>query len=231
MMFDPTRVQAIFFDLDGTLVDTDDVAVARLAGPLSYLLGRRAERFARWFMMTIETPGNAFITLLDWLHLDPYALRIRHALRQRFERTPKVYQLIPGVDALLAELNGRFPLALVTSRSQHSIDAFLAQFPEIAAAMTTTCGIQDSVRIKPHPEPILLAASRVGVPVEACLMVGDTRMDVLAGKRAGAQMVAVLCGYGERRELARAGADLILENTADLGWWLRAEGAADPSGT
>ena len=97
--------------------------------------------------------------------------------------------------------------------------------------MTTTCGIQDSVRIKPHPEPILLAASRVGVPVEACLMVGDTRMDVLAGKRAGAQMVAVLCGYGERRELARAGADLILENTADLGWWLRAEGAADPSGT
>ena len=71
------------------------------------------------------------------------------------------------------------------------------------------------------------------MPVEACLMVGDTRMDVLAGKRAGAQMVAVLCGFGERRELARAGADLILENTADLGWWLHADGAAappDPSG-
>jgi N-acetyl-D-muramate 6-phosphate phosphatase len=41
-------------------------------------------------------------------------------------------------------------------------------------------------------------------------------VDILAGKRAGAQAVGVLCGFGERAELERCGADLILDHTADL---------------
>jgi phosphoglycolate phosphatase len=47
-------------------------------------------------------------------------------------------------------------------------------------------------------------------------MVGDTTADIIAGKSAGLQTVGVLCGFGERTELARAGADLILPSTADL---------------
>ena len=119
-MFDPSRVQAIFFDLDGTLIDTDDAAVARLARPLGWLLGRRAEGAARWFMMKIETPGNAAITFLDWLHLDRPVMRFRHWLSQKLERQPKSFQLIPGTEMLIAQLSGRFPLALVTTRSSRS---------------------------------------------------------------------------------------------------------------
>lgn len=47
-------------------------------------------------------------------------------------------------------------------------------------------------------------------------MVGDTTVDMLAGRRAGAQTVGVLCGFGERGELESAGADVLLESTADL---------------
>jgi phosphoglycolate phosphatase-like HAD superfamily hydrolase len=47
-------------------------------------------------------------------------------------------------------------------------------------------------------------------------MVGDTVVDIHAGKRAGAQTVGVLCGFGTAGELQRAGADMILENTAEL---------------
>jgi N-acetyl-D-muramate 6-phosphate phosphatase len=47
-------------------------------------------------------------------------------------------------------------------------------------------------------------------------MVGDTPIDIRAGRAAGAQTIGVLCGFGEREELLRAGADLILDSTADL---------------
>jgi phosphoglycolate phosphatase-like HAD superfamily hydrolase len=54
------------------------------------------------------------------------------------------------------------------------------------------------------------------VPTSSCLMVGDTQVDIITGKKAGAQTVGVLCGFGDKNELERAGADLILDNTADL---------------
>jgi len=56
----------------------------------------------------------------------------------------------------------------------------------------------------------------MGVAPQACVMVGDTTVDIRAGVSAGAQTVGVLCGFGRRYELERAGANLILESTAEL---------------
>jgi phosphoglycolate phosphatase-like HAD superfamily hydrolase len=47
-------------------------------------------------------------------------------------------------------------------------------------------------------------------------MIGDTTVDILAGKAAGAQTVGVLCGFGEEAELRRAGADLIVKDLKEL---------------
>jgi phosphoglycolate phosphatase-like HAD superfamily hydrolase len=69
---------------------------------------------------------------------------------------------------------------------------------------------------KPFPDPIVWVAKQLEVPPEACLMVGDTSVDMRAGKAAGAQTVGVLCGFGEEHELLQYGADLILPKTADL---------------
>ena len=56
----------------------------------------------------------------------------------------------------------------------------------------------------------------MGLGAADCLMVGDTAVDIRAGKAAGAQTAGVLCGFGEEKELRRAGAGLILSSTADL---------------
>jgi phosphoglycolate phosphatase-like HAD superfamily hydrolase len=58
------------------------------------------------------------------------------------------------------------------------------------------------------------------VPVERCLMVGDTTADIRAARAAGARSIGVLCGFGQHEELERAGADLILETTGDLMDWM-----------
>lgn len=216
------QIQAVLFDLDGTLIETDDQAVARLARWLRPLGPTRAPQIARWLMMKAESPGNALITLLDWLHLDLALMGFTDWLRRRRGVYPAPeFQLIAGVDEMLLALAEEYPLALVTTRSRYHIDQFLLRFPQLAGVFGTTIGLQDTRRLKPHPEPILLAANRLGVPVANCLMVGDTTMDVLAGRRGGAWRAGVLCGFGEQAELVQAGAHLIFDSTADLLPWLK----------
>ena len=65
-------------------------------------------------------------------------------------------------------------------------------------------------RLKPHPAPILYAVKKLDLPPDACVMVGDTTVDVCSARRAGVWAVAVLCGFGEKAELQRSGAHLIL---------------------
>ena len=75
---------------------------------------------------------------------------------------------------------------------------------------------QSAAHTKPYPDPILLAAQRMGVQPGECLMIGDTTVDMRAGKSAGAQAAGVLCGFGEEPELRKKGADMILKNTSEL---------------
>ncbi|RMF50266.1 MAG: HAD family hydrolase [Anaerolineae bacterium] len=217
MSLDIARVQALFFDVDGTLSDTDDLYVRRLRhwlSPLERLLPSfDAQRVARALVMRAETPGNAVYALADALGLDDLAYRMFSRLPHR-EAKPH-FLLIPGVRAMLERTARRYPLAVISARGELSTRQFLAQydlegfFQEIVTAHTCK-------RTKPSPEPVLWAAARMGIPAECCVMIGDTTVDIRAGKAAGAQTIGVLCGFGERDELSRTGVDLILESTAEV---------------
>jgi len=211
------QIQAILFDLDGTVVDTDDTATAHLAQRLHPILGDRAKAITRWLLMQIETPGNMFITFLDWLHIDGLIMDLLDRLRRRRTAHAPHFQLIPGVEEMLQTLAPHYKLGLVTTRSRHHIEQFLASVPHLAPLFQVTVGRQDTRRLKPHPSPVQWAAARLAVPLPNCLMVGDTTVDVKAARRAGAWSVGVLCGFGQRQELERAGAHLILDSTADIG--------------
>lgn len=214
--FDKDAVEAVLFDLDGTLMDTDDQAVERLAHRLQKLRWPNPNKTARWLVMVAETPGNAFITLIDMLGLDaPLRALSDRLYRWCGLRTKDDFRIIVGVQDMLAALQGRYKLAVVTTRSLSDAKAFLDQYGlrHLFEAMATC---ESTWRLKPHPSPVRHAAKQLGVPVERCVMVGDTTVDVRSGRRAGAQTVAVLCGFGEREELERAGAHVVLEHTARL---------------
>jgi phosphoglycolate phosphatase-like HAD superfamily hydrolase len=214
--FDKEAAEAILFDLDGTLMDTDDQAVERLARRLQRLRWRNADRAARRLVMAAETPGNAFITLLDAIGLDAPLRGLSDWLYTcRGLCTRENFRIVPGVETMLATMGGRYKLAVVTTRRRRDAEAFLDQYGlrGLFGALTTS---ESTWRLKPHPAPVRYAASQLGVPAARCVMVGDTTVDVKSGRRAGAQTVAVLCGFGERRELERAGAHVILDHTAQL---------------
>lgn len=77
-----------------------------------------------------RNPGNALITLLDWLHLDLPLMGFTDGLRRRRGVYPAPeFQLIAGVEEMLLALAPHYPLALVTTRSRYHIDQFLLRFP------------------------------------------------------------------------------------------------------
>jgi HAD superfamily hydrolase (TIGR01549 family) len=209
-------VQAILFDLDGTLMDTDDQAVEKLAHQLQRLRWPHPHRTARRLVMASETPGNLLMTLLDVLGLDAPMMAFTNRLRRwRGLRTQGDFRIMADAQKMLTTMNGRYRLAVVTTRGQAETKAFLDQhnLHDIFEILVTR---ESTWRLKPHPAPIRHAAQLLDVPVESCVMVGDTTVDVKSARRAGAWAVAVLCGFGERKELERTGAHVILEHTSQL---------------
>ena len=215
MSLDLQRIQALCFDVDGTLSDTDDVYTQKVARYLPRFLFRNPERAARRFVMWVEAPGNALIGLPDIVGLDDELLGLWEWLNRHRPRPMKHFMMVPGIKEMLERLHGKYPMSVVSARDDKSTRAFLEQFgltgyfEEIVTAITAE-------HTKPYPDPILYAAEKMGVAPENCLMVGDTTVDMRAGKAAGTQNVGVLCGFGERPELERHGADFILDNTAEL---------------
>ncbi|MBN2147068.1 MAG: HAD family hydrolase [Anaerolineales bacterium] len=220
MALEPERIRALCFDVDGTLSDTDDLFVQKISSWLRIVRfifpNRDPRRFARWFVMRTETPGNYLYGIPDRLGVDDEIAATGDLIyRLGLGKTPKPFLIIPGVQEMLSDLVGRFPLSVVSARGQRSTQRFLEQYglePYFKCVATA----QTCARTKPYPDPILWAAQKMDVPVSQCLMIGDTRVDIQAGKAAGVQTIGVLCGFGEEDELVRAGADLILPTTADL---------------
>jgi phosphoglycolate phosphatase len=227
-VLDPGRVRAILFDLDGTIADTDDTYVRRLAAllrPFFSILRRQNElACARRIIMAAESPVNFILGLLDRYSLDEWIRPISSGLHHlRGESRIDDALLIPDASEALTRLAAEYPLALVTAREKHSTEALLGSF-QIQSCFQTITTAGTCKRSKPHPAPVLWTAERLGLDAQYCLMVGDTLVDVRAGCAAGAQTVGVLSGFGEHEELIKAGADLILDSIADLpGVLLKAE--------
>jgi HAD superfamily hydrolase (TIGR01509 family) len=219
MPLDVSRIRAICFDVDGTLSDTDDVIVdrlARLLKPFRFLFrGRDAGRVARRMVMASEAPGNLVIGIPDRIGLDDELAALADWIARRTGRRPRYFRLMRGVQELLAQLHRRYPLAVVSARDARTTGAFLEQF-DLTRYFQCVATAQTCPHTKPFPDPILWAAEQMGVAPEACLMVGDTTVDIRAGAAAGAQTVGVLCGFGEETELRQRGADMILSGTAEL---------------
>ncbi|MEL7645016.1 MAG: HAD family hydrolase [Anaerolineaceae bacterium] len=218
---DLSRVKALLLDVDGTLADSDDAMtarVSRLLRPLRFVVNdEEAARFSRKLVMAAESPGNWLFELADRLSMDHLIAR---ALERRAARqTAHVLPVIPGVPDMLAALHRRFPMAVVSARNDLTTLGFLREH-NLESYFSLVVTSQTCPRTKPFPDPLLFAARTLGVPIENCLMIGDTTPDVRAALAAGAQSLSVLCGFGTLKELERAGTQHILPSTADLAQFL-----------
>lgn len=234
MSLDPTRFDAIVFDIDGTLADTDDHLVAQIAGVLDAIplvSGRRATELARRIVMGAETPVNAAYGTIDKLGLDDELASVKGRIesllehvrgqRERSESHPAEaadevpHDMVPGVKQMLHALATRYPISAMSTGGEARIRAFLEHYG-VLDHFAAVAGAQTTARMKPYPDPLVHCAEAMGVAPERCLVVGDTTVDMQTAAAVGAPAVGVLCGFGTEDELRAEGATLILATTSDL---------------
>ncbi|MDH7488441.1 MAG: AI-2E family transporter [Anaerolineae bacterium] len=210
-------VQAVLFDLDGTLIDSDDSAIrtwARRLRPVNWLFRNRdPEPFLRHLVMGGEGWVNGALTLLDHVGLDGVVFALRDALRVVWRGKRQDFLPVDNIGPLLERLGQRYRLGVVTTRDREAAHAFLRQIG-FDGRFEVVITREDVRRLKPHPQPVQKAAEALGLTPSQVVMVGDTSLDIRSAKAAGAQTVGVLCGLGMLGDLMQA--DLILTTTADL---------------
>jgi N-acetyl-D-muramate 6-phosphate phosphatase len=208
-------IAAVFFDLDGTLIDSAPdlvVAMDRLRAEQGEArvdvahIGHVVSKGGR-AMLRLGFPGadETRIELLLPRFLDLYAEAIATHTR-----------IYPGIDAALAAFEARgIRWGVVTNkpgRLARAVMAALALDRRCAALVAGDCLPQR----KPDPAPLLHACMLAGVAASRSIYVGDDARDIEAGRRAGMITVAAAWGYLDGEDAASWGADHVAATPADL---------------
>jgi HAD superfamily hydrolase (TIGR01509 family) len=211
------KASAFLFDLDGTLVDSVYQHVLAWHEALqSEDISLSIWRIHRKIGMS----GGLFThQLLRELGRDvgpDMALRLGQRHAQAYKRLGASVVPLPGARELLQALTAApFPWAIATSgRIETAAPNLAALGVDPTADIVVT---RDQVRFaKPDPDLFIEAARRLNIPVERCIVVGDSIWDMLASARCGALGVGLLSGGYGRDELERSGALRVYEDPADL---------------
>ena len=189
------KVQAVLFDLDGTLIDSapdlgaavDKMRVARGLSslPLSHyrpMAGAGARgMIGLAFGWTPEHP--------DYEQLkEEFFLNYEACLTERTFAFDGVPQLIRQLDDM------RMPWGVVTNKSKRFTEPLTQAMSLFSSAAVVISG-DTTPHAKPHPAPLLEAAKRLGVDPAACVYVGDDERDIVAGHAAQMKTVAATYGY------------------------------------
>jgi len=209
-------VDAVAFDLDGTLLDT----VHDIAAAVNLLLGE---------LGLSPLPVDAVRSMVGKGVADLLAKALTRArgapprdgvvpdLLPRFGQgyasiLGRQTQLFPGVTSGLARMHDAgFRLAVITNKATRFVRPHL-EHAGIAHFFDVVVGGDDAAAKKPDPAPLLLAAQRLGVAPARMLMVGDSVNDVAAARAAGSPVVVVPYGYNEGAPVQTLAADGIVDS-------------------
>jgi len=188
-------VQAVLFDLDGTLIDSaPDLGAA--ADKMRLDRGLPSLPAALYRPMAGAGARGMLHIAFGLSPQDPAFESMREEFFVNYERcmTHNTYAF-EGVSSLLRSLEQRLlPWGVVTNKSQRFTNPLTQSMPLFASAGAVVSG-DTTPHAKPHPAPLLEAAKRLGVDPQACIYVGDDERDIVAGRAAGMRTVAATYGY------------------------------------
>jgi len=194
---------ALLFDLDGTIVDSerDNVESVVLA---VRRLGKELDAADRRFI--VGHSWNEIHARLAARHGITEAMPALIALavdEKRALLAAKGYTPMVGALAAVRRLGRRAPMAVVSGASCVEVREAVEGLG-LTSAFRLLMGAEDYTRGKPDPQPYLMAAERLGVSARACIVVEDAEPGVLAGRAAGAQVIAISAGNFSGYDLSAA---------------------------
>lgn len=214
----PRPCRAVLFDLDGTLVDSRlDIANSlnrALAGAgmpqlsadrVADFVGDGVRKLTQRALREVSgrEPGRAETDALIAAYLEDYREHLLDDTR-----------LCDGVLEVLERMHWvRF--GVVTNKPEGFSRSILEGLG-IGDRFSVIFGGDSLPKRKPDPEPLRIAMQRCGADATETVMVGDSPVDILAGKAAGTMTCAVTGGFRSRSDLDAAGADLLVESLQEL---------------
>jgi N-acetyl-D-muramate 6-phosphate phosphatase len=215
------RVDAVLFDLDGTLIDSapdltgtlNDMRLARSlpAWPVAELREHcgSGARGMLWAGMQLR-PGDAAYGALRDEFLNLY--------EKRMLRSTRVFE---AVEPMLRSLDEcQVPWGIVTNKAMRFAQPLAAALGLLPRAAALVAG-DSTPHSKPHPAPLLEAARLMGAKPERCAYIGDDARDVQAGRAAAMATGAAAWGYTQAAApIHEWAADALLQQPADLLHWL-----------
>ena len=206
-----TRVQAVCFDLDGTLIDSDEAIVMSFFHACDQLGLPRPSR-------------ESIVTSIGYL-LEDQIKRLLNYDAEEFARVYREYygkicceytDLMPYAREILENLRAAgLRLGFATSKRRHYAEIILHHLG-VLDFFDARVGGEDVPNPKPNPEPLYRVAEQLGVSPREMILVGDTRFDVLAARNAGTRCVCVTLGYESREALVSLKPERIFDSLREV---------------
>jgi pyrophosphatase PpaX len=206
------RFPVVLFDLDGTVVDSGAIILASMRHATREVLG--AEYRDEELLQAVGGPGlEAQMAVFSPDQVD----ELVRVYRAHNEPLHDELEACVGMEDVIVRLHeqGR-RLGVVTAKRRATVELAFARVP-LAHLFETVVGGDETERHKPDPEPLLLAAERLGVDPTTAAYVGDSPFDIRAAKAAGMYAVAVTWGrIHDRGRLEREEPDAIADSAEKL---------------
>lgn len=213
--------EAVLFDLDGTLADTAP-DLGESANLLLAEEGHAAKPLAMLRPYTSQGVRGLLKAGFDIDATDPHYERLSHRFLEIYEqRLCAATRLFDGIPELLDALESlNLGWGIVTNKRMRFTDP-LVDLLQLTPRTNCVVSGDTTAEAKPSPLPIEHACRLLNCRPERTLYVGDDRRDIIAGRAAGCQTVAVSYGYlGDGGPLHTWGADLIIDHPAELAAYL-----------
>ncbi len=203
-----TSIQAIIFDLDGTLVDSLEDIAAALGGALADAgLARPPIELVRGW---IGDGAHSLVRRAVDGRADVDA--VLAAFRERYRAQPIVHtRLYDGIAAALDELAAPGRSFAVLSNKPHELTRTIAERLLGGWPFAAVLGHRPGMPLKPDPTTALVTADELGVAPTRCAFVGDSAIDVETARAAGMRAIAVTWGFRDRAELEAARPDVLVD--------------------
>jgi phosphoglycolate phosphatase-like HAD superfamily hydrolase len=206
-------INALVFDLDGTLVCSHDTIYSATLHSLKEL-GVNAEMPREKFMSMIGMHFE-YIFAEFGFNVPDFEYFIGVYKRVYFDYI-NLSTLYDGAEELIIVLNEKkLKLGLLTTKGQDQAELILKHF-NVYNRFDGIMGRRPGMAHKPSPEPLLKLCDEINADVSETVIIGDTELDIECGKNAGAYTCAVTYGYRTKEELRKTSPNFLIDNIADI---------------
>lgn len=211
------RNKLVIFDLDGTLLNT----IGDLANACNYMLSLRSLP-QHTYEAYCSFVGNGIRRLVERalpeeLLSEEYVKAARADFMEYYmAHIDEITQPYDGILSLVATLQERgYKLAVASNKFQSGTSKLIAKFfPD--TPFVDVCGNREGVPLKPDTDLVDIILEKAALPLDRCIMVGDSAVDIETAHNAGIHSIGVKWGFRSIEELQEADAEYIVGSTEEL---------------